>query len=171
MNDKSAVYPRLNNLWTIGCLFAVVAQFAVVRGFHPALILLFGVPTAIAALHSLSPLPSRGRFLANLFLGLIGFGIAIAHVPRLFPDLGDMNANLPLAQRRILMWYLGVYLIYALGVVPFHVFTKALAQHKAGEPAAFSRFTCYLGLFTALLLLPGMIGITVRFLHIWPVYR
>ncbi len=68
MNDRPSVYLRFNNLWTIGCLLAVVAQLGAVRGFHPALILLFVVPTSIAFLHSLSPQPSRGRLLSNVFI-------------------------------------------------------------------------------------------------------
>lgn len=171
MSGNRSIHFHLHNLWTIGCLFAVVAQFAVIRGFNVGMILLFVLPTLMAVLVSLSPQPSRGRFLANLFLGLIAFGIAIAHVPRLFPDLCGVQANLPPAQSRILSWYIVVYLVYITGVLPFHVFTKALAEHKAGKPAQFSRPTCYLGLLTALLVFPGMIGIMVAFIHVWPVFR
>jgi hypothetical protein len=68
---------------------------------------------------------------------------------------------------RTLSWYGIVYIVFLTGICPAVVFPRNLAAHRRGEPARFSRFTCWLGLFTASLMWIGMPGVLVL-MGLWP---
>lgn len=157
-----------NRLLTIFCLFAVVAQLTAIRGFAFGQ-LLFVAPVLFALLFSTRTPVTRGVILARLYLSLIAFGLFIANCPWLFPDLGGVDPKLPRESDRVLTWYCAIYLLFCTFLMPLHVFTQALHQERLGMHSQFSRPTCYLGLFTALILTPGTIWILIRFLHLWPV--
>ncbi len=160
----------VNRAWTIGSLLAIVAQLGMIRGFSVGLILLFVVPSSIAFFASSSSVTSRGRLLANIFLTLIGFGLVVARIPRLFPDLGGFDPKLPVQSDRALAWYGAVYMIFCV-ILPIHAFTRELEQHRLGLPTQVSRTICVMGLGTATIMLPVTIWVIVRFLHLLPVFR
>ncbi len=171
LDENASGFARLFVVWTVCSLVAIGAQLDVIRGADFRHWLLFVGPPLMACVFSLSPQSTRDRIIANVFLTLIGFGFAIAHFPRLFPDLGGVAPDLSPAQNRALTWYCVIYLSYLACVLPLHLFCGSLRQHKAGRPARFSRPTCYLGLFTALLFFPGIISQFTRFFHVLPVFR
>lgn len=156
-------------IWTAISLFAIVLQLVAIRGFDFRQVLLFVIPVLMALLISAQSPATRGSRLANLFLSLIGFGLLIAKLPWLFPDLGGLKPNLAPQIDRVLTWYCAVYLLFVSFILPCHLFTDSLHQHQRGNPAQLSRWTCYWGLFTTLILLPGMIWVAIRFLHILPI--
>ena len=160
----------VNRVWTAVCLFAIVAQLVVIRGFDIRQVLLFGVPVAVSLLFASREPATRGTVLARLFLSLIGLGLIVAKVPWLFPKLGGMDPRLPPDSDRALTWYCTVYLLYFFFVLPAHVFTAALHQHRQGKPAQLSRVTCYLGLSTAMLVAPGMFWVAIEVFHILPIF-
>jgi hypothetical protein len=159
----------INRLWTACCLFAVVSQLAVIRGFDIRQVLLFGVPVLLALAVASQEATTRGRLLARLFLVLIGLGLVIAKIPWVFPKLGGMDQNLPPESDRALTWYCAVYLLYFSFVLPIHLFSASLRQLKQGKPAQFSAFTCYLGLFASAVVGPGMVCVAVEFFHLLPI--
>ena len=159
----------VNRLWTACCLFAVVSQLVVIRGFDVRQVLLFGVPVFLGLGIARQEAATRGRLLARLFLALIGLGLLIAKIPWVFPKLGGMDQNLPRESDRALTWYCTVYLLYFTFVLPVHLFTATLQQLKQGKPAQFSAFTCYLGLFTSAVLGPGMVWVAIEFFHLLPI--
>ena len=159
----------VDRLWIACCLFAIVSQLAVIRGFDIRQVLLFGVPVLLALLIASQEAATRGRILARLFLSLIGLGLIIAKVPWIFPKLGGMDRNLPPDSDRALTWYCAVYLLYFAFVLPIHLFTASLQQLKQGKPAQFSAFTCYLGLFTSAVAGPGMVWLVVESFHFLPI--
>lgn len=150
-------------------LLAIAAQLTAIRGFDFGQILLFVVPVLFAMLFSNSTPVTRGVILARVFLSLIAFGLFISRLPWLFPDLGGVDPRLPRESDRVLTWYCATYLLFCTFLIPLHLFTHTLNQHRLGMRPQFSRPTCYLGLSTALLLGPGMIWVMIRFLHVWPI--
>lgn len=159
----------VNRVITTVSLFAIVAQLTAIRGFAFGQILLFVVPVLFALLFSHSTPVTRGVILARVFLSFIAFGLFISRLPWLFPDLGGVDAQLPRDSDRVLTWYCATYLLFYTFLIPLHLFTQSLNQHRMGMQPQFSRPTCYLGLFTAFLLGPGMIWVMIRFLNIWPI--
>ena len=150
-------------------LFAIVAQLTAIRGFDFGQLLLFVAPVLFALLFSTSTPVTRGVILARVFLSLIAFGLFIAKLPWLLPNLGGVDPKLPREGDRVLTLYCTTYLLFCTFLIPLHLFTQALHQHQSGMQPQFSRPTCYLGLFTVLLFAPGMIWVMIRFLHIWPI--
>ena len=150
-------------------LFAIAAQLTAIRGFDFGQVLLFVAPVLFALLFSNSTPVTRGVILARVFLSLIAFGLFIAKLPWLFPDLGGVDPKLSRESDRVLTWYCATYVLFYTFLMPLHLFTQALKQHQLGLRSQFSRPTCYLGLFTVVLLGPGMIWVMIRFLHIWPI--
>jgi hypothetical protein len=69
----------------------------------------------------------------------------------------------------MLTWYSAVYIVWLVAVLPFNSFCGSLRAHWRGQPARFSRPTCYLGLFTASLLCIVLPRIFVG-LGLWPVF-
>ncbi len=155
--------------WTALSLFAIASQLVALRGLEIGQLLLFVVPVLIALAVSGQESPTRGSRLAKLFLGLIAFGLVIAKIPWLFPNLGGVDANLPRETDRALTWYCTVYLLFFFTIVPFHLFTTSLSGHKRNQPVMFSKFTCWLGIFTASILGFGMFGVAFRFFGVWPI--
>ena len=158
-----------SRLITTVSLFAIVAQLTAIRGFDFGQILLFVAPVLVALLIASGTPVTRGVILARVFLSFIAFGLFISKLPWLFPSLGGVDPKLPRESDRVLAWYGATYLLFYTFLIPLHLFTKSLHQHQLGMQPQFSRPTCYLGLFTVLLLAPGMIWIMVRFLRLWPI--
>jgi hypothetical protein len=129
---------------------------------------LFGFPPIFAALHTAPRWTKATQRVAWGFLVAIGVGIFVARMPHFFPKLARFDQRLPLWQDRLLMWYAGVYLVWVIGVLPAHLFLGNLRVHRRGEPAQFSKFTCYLGLLAASLMCLGMPGL-FAFLGFWPI--
>lgn len=161
--------PMGSRVWTAICVFAIVVLLIAVRGFDVRQLLLFVVPVLLALLMSSKQPPTRGTALAKVFLSFLAFGLLVAKLPWLFPKLGGVDPLLAAESDRLLAWYLAVYLPFFSFVVPCHYFTSELQQHRLGKPASLSRFTCRLGLATAFVLAPGMMWVTVKFLHLLPV--
>jgi hypothetical protein len=107
------------------------------------------------------------RIVAWTFLGMIALGSFVAYIPWLFPNL-DGGWQLAPWQNRTLSWYCGVYFLWLVGVLPIYAFGSSLRAHREGRHAAFSRPTCYLGLFTCALMLIGLPGLFVV-LGFWPI--
>jgi hypothetical protein len=150
----------------VAIIIAVVALI-LLRGLNLGTILLFGFPPAFAALHIGAGFSWPTRLVAWAFLGMIGLGDIVAHVPRLFPRLGGVEPQLALWQDRMLTWYAGVYLIWFFGTLPMHLFGGSLLAHRKGLPAPFSRPTCYLALATMALLWIGFPR-ALAMLGFWP---
>ena len=146
-----------------------VAALIILRGLDPRIILLFGLPPTFAALYTSVRFSQATRSIAWAFLGMIGLGSIVAHVPSLFPKLGGVARQLASWQDRTLTWYAGVYLVWFFGVLPLYLFGGSLRAHWEGRLAPFSRPTCYLGLAATALLwmgFPGVLGL----LGFWPVF-
>ncbi|MEP3479621.1 MAG: hypothetical protein ABJZ55_10270 [Fuerstiella sp.] len=156
-------------VWTAVSFFAIATQLVVLRGFDFRQLLLFVVPVLLALAVSRQEPATRGSLLAQIFLGLIAFGLIIAEIPWLFPNLGGVDPNLPRETDRALTWYVAVYLLFFMTVCPFHLFTDSLSRQHQGRPAQFSKFTCWLGLFTASIMCVGMFAGAFRFFGIWPI--
>jgi hypothetical protein len=71
----------------LGLAIAVI-QLILLRGLDPRIFILFGLPPVFAAIFA-SKSPDRiTRCLAWGFLGALGAGVIIAHLPWLFPRPG-----------------------------------------------------------------------------------
>jgi hypothetical protein len=124
-------------------------------------------PIVFAALHTNASCSAATRRVAWAFLAAVAFGAIVAHEQRLFPALGGVDRRLGIVQDRVLTWYVGVYAFWACVVLPSHLFMGSLRNHRRGTPAAFSRFTFYLGLGAVILMcigLPSVLGL----LGFWP---
>jgi hypothetical protein len=148
-------------------LAMAVVSLAQLRGISAGLVLLFGLPIVFAALHTNASCSAATRRVAWAFLAAVAFGAIVAHEQRLFPALGGVDRRLGIVQDRVLTWYVGVYAFWACVVLPSHLFMGSLRNHRRGTPAAFSRFTFYLGLGAVILMcigLPSVLGL----LGFWP---
>ncbi len=137
------------------------------RGLDWRTFILFGVPPCFAAARTGLAATRGERRVAWAFLAAIGVGAIVSKFPQLLPNLKGFDPQLDPEHDRMLTWYTAVYLVFALGVLPAFLFLRALRKHRAGEPAEFSRFTCYMGLFTAGLLCLGFPGL-LMFFGFWP---
>jgi hypothetical protein len=152
----------------IVALIIPVYSLILLRGLDPRIILLFGLPPLLAVLSTKACFSQATRRVAWTFLGAIALGALIARHVQLFPNLRGFDPNLPPWQDRVLMWYAGVYIIWLSCVLPVHIFLGSLRASGRGEPAPFSRFTCYLGLMTSGLFWVGMPGL-LALLGFWPI--
>lgn len=151
----------------VKALVVAALSLALLRGVDPGFLILFGLPPCFAAVYTGFSATRGERSVAWAFLGLIGIGACVAQFPALLPNMGGVDRRLDPENDRMLTWYAAVYLVFFTGVLPTFLFIRALRKHRAGEPAPFSRFTCYLGLFTAGLLWLGMPGV-LALLGFWP---
>jgi hypothetical protein len=149
-------------------LGVAVFHLIILRGLDVGALLLFGVPPLLAFtfLQSTTAAPRR---IALAFLLLVGVGACIAPLPAIFPKLGGFDPRLPIEANRLLAWYAAVYLLFIFGVVPTWLFVSSLYNHRTGRPAQFSRFTCYIGLFTVALMLPGIVVVLNKHMGFWPI--
>jgi hypothetical protein len=148
-------------------LAVAVVLLLLLRGLDIRILLLYGLPPLFAVFFTDDGHSWGTRKAAWWFLAAIGVGSALAHWPQVFPRLGGAADDLSPFHDRLLTWYAGVYLVSLLGVLPFWVFIRNLLMHARGEPAFFSRFTCYLGLITSALCWFGLPQV-LWLLGFWP---
>lgn len=161
---------RFHTLWLSGLFVAAVVHAMWLSRGQPAqalgaLLFNYIVPLTLAwvTIKSRTATP-MDRSLAYLFLILIGLGIIIAPFPALFPNMMIVKRQLPAVQNRIVAWYLMVFLLYLMVILPPYLFAKSLARHGRGESAMFSGPTCVLGFVTWLLACPGFLWLSCVFL-------
>ena len=157
--------------WTIAVFLAAIAQLFLIRSLDIRILLLFLLPPLLAFAFKHSSERHSSRLVAALFLTSVSMGEILAHLPSLFPELGGVDSRLAPEQDRMLAWYVAVYLLYALMVLPLFLFIRGLIDHRRQRVAQFSRFTCVLGVLACLVVAPGLISVCCRFLHILPVMR
>ncbi len=147
----------------ISALVVAALSLVLLRGLDWRTFILFGVPPCFAAARTGLAATRGERRVAWAFLAAIGVGAIVSKFPQLLPNLKGFDRQLDPEHDRMLTWYTAVYLVFAFGVLPAFLFLRALRKHRAGEPAEFSRFTCYMGLFTAGLLCLGIPGLLMFF--------
>ena len=151
----------------VKALIMAALNLALLRGVDRGFLILFGLPPCFAAAHTGFSATRGERRVAWAFLVAIGVGAFVSQLPALLPKLGGVDRRLAPEHDRMLTWYAAVYLVFLTGVLPAFLFIRALRKHRVGEPAGFSRFTCYLGLFTVGLMWLGMPGV-LALLGFWP---
>ncbi len=127
--------------------FIAVVHLILLRSVNLGLVLMFLViPLAMLCLASCPTATFLQKKVAQSFLGLMAIGVALAPLREILPNMRAFN-NIPPIPNRILTWYVGIYLFYLMNVIPLAAFGSALRKNLIGEKAAFTTFTCILGLF------------------------
>jgi len=152
-------------------LLVAVVHLILLRGVSVGLLLLFVVPPLAAFLLLHRTTAKGARRLALAFLLLVALGALVAPFPAILPKLGGVDQRLPPESDRLLTWYAVVYLLFFVGILPTYFLMANLRRHWRGEPAAVSRFTCYLGLLPLALLWPVLPVLLGALLGLWPFPR
>jgi hypothetical protein len=152
-------------------LLVAVVHLVLLRGVSVGLLQLFVAPP-LAAFLLLQRSTAKGvRRLALAFLLLVALGAVVAPFPAFLPRLGGVDQRLPVESDRLLTWYVAVYLLFFMGILPTCFFVTNLRRHWRGEPATVSRFTCYLGLLPLAMLWPMLPVLLGALLGLWPMHR
>lgn len=148
-----------HHLWLALAFLFAVANLFLLRNADPRVVLLFLVPPTLAFLILSSPNPGRAsRFACRLFLGMVTTAIVLGEFRALIPNLRPLFPGVPQQQDRILTFYVGVYLVFYLVLLPPYVFVISLRRHGRAEAVTLSRSTCILGLMTWALLVLGLVA-------------
>jgi len=151
---------RFHCYWLAAAFIAAVGQLFLLQGADLGIVLLFLIPPTLAFGILSNPAASNlTRALSYGFLALIGVGVVLGPQHDILPGMDGWKGQLPRTQSRILTWYTGVYLLYFLGILPPVTFGSSLRRRRRGEPPALAPDICYLGLFTWLLLIPGLAAV------------
>ena len=141
-------------------------QLVIVRGASWSLLLPLLMPAFLAIACINSPGSAKPtRLVAWIFLLVIAAGIAIAPLHDVLPRLSGMPDLQP-TEGRLLTWYMASYCFFGLVILPPYLFSRPLYLARRGMPMYFSRFTCYLGLFTWTLLAVPMSALILEILGV-----
>jgi hypothetical protein len=151
------LFENVHNIWLIIAFIFAVGNLFLLQNADKSILILFLLPPLYAILVLGSPTSAFSkRALASLFLFCISVGIIIGPFHDILPNINKFP-KLPLTQNRILSFYLDIYLLFLFAIIPPCMFVGSLLRHKQGQPAKFSKFTCYFGLFAWILLVPFLL--------------
>lgn len=164
--------PRsLLDYWTIAAYLTAVLELFLLRGLDFRALVFFLIPPSVVFYWRNCSERASTRLLSALFLSLIGAGVSLAKIERLFPNLGGVDGGLSPAHDRILSWYMTVYILYVTFLLPLLLFGRGLLDHRNRRAPMFSKFTCVLGLIACFIVGPGMFfGACGKTLGLFPVW-
>ena len=152
-------------------LLLAIVHLILLQGVSVGALWLFVLPPLVAVAMLRRSTAKGERRLALVFLFLVALGAAVAPFPDILPKLGGVDRRLPAESDRLLTWYLVVYLLFFVGIMPARFLAANLRRHRRGEPAEISRFTCYLGVLTLALMWPVLPVLLGALLGLWPLPR
>lgn len=156
---------HLHHLCVAVTFFFAVGRLFFINGGDPRVIPLFVLPPIAAFAIARSKKTSRSTaWLAESFLVVAGAGVVLAAFD-LLPAPFDQFPLLPRADNQLLSWYVVIYTLYFMFIIPPYALGRSLWHHRRGEPAELAPFICWLGLATWSLVFVAAIGAAARWLR------
>ena len=167
---RRALKPKsILDYWAAVAFLVAVGRLCLLDRPGARVLLVFLGPPALALTAKANSDRRSTRFIATLFLTLIDVGVLLAPFQRIFPRLGASDIPLPASDKRILVWYLLIYVLYIFCILPPFMFIRGLVDKRRHRPSELSRFTCIFGLAAWAFVGPLFVWWCFTELGLWPI--